>query len=64
MLGNVWFADTRGVKSVWAVAWSHKGKIQQVMYNEECMVCHWESGDEKTIKWYREWKLRVPSLLA
>jgi len=30
-----WFADTRGVKSVWAVAWNYKGKIQQVMYKED-----------------------------
>ena len=30
-----WFADTRGVKSVWAVAWVYKGKIQQVMYTED-----------------------------
>ena len=27
-----WFADTRGCKSVWAVAWNYKNKIQQVMY--------------------------------
>ena len=30
-----WFADTRGCKSVWAVAWNYKGKIQQVMYKED-----------------------------
>ena len=30
-----WFADTRGVKSVWAVAWLYKGKIQQAMYKED-----------------------------
>ena len=30
-----WFADTRGVKSVWAVAWDYKGKIQQAMFTEE-----------------------------
>ena len=30
-----WFCDTRGVKSVWAVAWNYKGKIQQVMYKED-----------------------------
>ena len=30
-----WFADTRCVKSVWAVAWLYKGKIQQVMYKED-----------------------------
>ena len=30
-----WFADTRGCKSVWAVAWIYKNKIQQVMYKED-----------------------------
>ena len=30
-----WFCDTRGIKSVWAVAWNYKGKIQQVMYKED-----------------------------
>ena len=30
-----WFADTRGVKSVWAVAWVYKGKIQQAFYKED-----------------------------
>ena len=30
-----WFADTRGCKSVWAVAWNYKNKIQQVMYKED-----------------------------
>jgi len=30
-----WFADTRGCKSVWAVSWNYKNKIQQVMYKED-----------------------------
>ena len=30
-----WFCDTRGIKSVWTVAWNYKGKIQQVMYKED-----------------------------
>ena len=34
-ISSWWFADTRGVKSVWAVAWTHKGQIQQVMYKED-----------------------------
>ena len=30
-----WFADTKGVNSVWAVAGLYKGNIQQVMYKED-----------------------------